>query len=179
MLRHAPVGLISTAVHGRPVPKGLAGCLLHTRLLSVGLSLSCVRSNQHPGLIKQTTPWPLPSAPSTKFVEPTYDFASSGTQSKVPKAPLLPVYARPEFVLSHGKGSYIWDTEGRRYLDFSAGIAVNALGHADEGVLKASTITIKRFFEVAGMLYIYRFSTNKRLKLSIPAMCTTTNGRLS
>lgn len=49
---------------------------------------------------------------------------------------VLPVYARPNFVLSHGKGSYVWDEEGRKYLDFSAGIAVNALGHADEGVQK-------------------------------------------
>ncbi len=32
----------------------------------------------------------------------------------------------------------MWDTEGRKYLDFSAGIAVNALGHADEGVAQVS-----------------------------------------
>ncbi|KAJ6599318.1 acetylornithine aminotransferase [Mycena vulgaris] len=49
---------------------------------------------------------------------------------------LLPVYARPDFVLSHGHGSYVYDTAGKRYLDFSAGIAVNALGHADEGVVR-------------------------------------------
>ncbi|KAF8211384.1 acetylornithine aminotransferase [Mycena galopus ATCC 62051] len=49
---------------------------------------------------------------------------------------VLPVYARPEFVLSHGHGSYVYDTAGKRYLDFSAGIAVNSLGHADEGVVK-------------------------------------------
>jgi predicted acetylornithine/succinylornithine family transaminase len=40
-------------------------------------------------------------------------------------------YGRPPFVLSHGKGVEVWDSEGRRYLDFVAGIAVNALGHAD------------------------------------------------
>lgn len=49
---------------------------------------------------------------------------------------LLPVYARPSFVLSHGAGSYVYDTTGKRYLDFSAGIAVNALGHADAGVVE-------------------------------------------
>lgn len=49
---------------------------------------------------------------------------------------MLPVYARPDFVLAKGKGSYVWDTEGRKYLDFSAGIAVNALGHSDDGVVK-------------------------------------------
>ena len=47
---------------------------------------------------------------------------------------LLPVYARPDLILSHGKGSYVWDVDGRKFLDFSAGIAVNALGHSDEGV---------------------------------------------
>lgn len=49
---------------------------------------------------------------------------------------ILPVYARHPFVLAHGKGAYVWDTEGRKFLDFTAGIAVNALGHADEGVAK-------------------------------------------
>ena len=51
---------------------------------------------------------------------------------------LLPVYACPDFVLSHGKGAWVWDVDGRKFLDFGAGIAVNALGHADEGVLKVS-----------------------------------------
>jgi acetylornithine aminotransferase len=41
-------------------------------------------------------------------------------------------------VLDHGKGSWVWDCDGRKYLDLSAGIAVNALGHADEGVSEAS-----------------------------------------
>lgn len=91
--------------------------------------------------VHQTTQWSLPTAPSTKYARPSYTFTSSESQSKVPKAPLLPVYARPEFVISHGKGSYVWDTEGRKYLDFTAGIAVNALGHADEGVLKVRVMT--------------------------------------
>ena len=33
-----------------------------------------------------------------------------------------------------GKGCYMWDVENRKYLDFTAGIAVNALGHCDEGM---------------------------------------------
>ena len=47
---------------------------------------------------------------------------------------VLNTYARPPFILSHGKGMYLYDTQSRAYLDFTAGIAVNALGHADEGV---------------------------------------------
>ncbi|WAR61301.1 hypothetical protein PtB15_13B557 [Puccinia triticina] len=49
------------------------------------------------------------------------------------KSTLMP-YARPPIILSHGKGCKVWDTEGREYLDFTAGIAVNALGHADKEV---------------------------------------------
>ncbi|KAJ3892482.1 pyridoxal phosphate-dependent transferase [Lentinula edodes] len=82
----------------------------------------------------------IPSAPCTKYKAVTHDTAqkSERTQATLSRAKeyILPVYARPDFVLSHGKGSYVWDTEGRKYLDFSAGIAVNALGHSDEGVTK-------------------------------------------
>lgn len=48
----------------------------------------------------------------------------------------LATYARPPFILTKGKGCKVWDSSGREYLDFSGGIAVNALGHADEGVQK-------------------------------------------
>ena len=48
----------------------------------------------------------------------------------------LNTYSRPPFILSHGKGCKVYDTSNREYLDFSGGIAVNALGHADEGVAK-------------------------------------------
>jgi len=47
---------------------------------------------------------------------------------------LLQVFDRPPIVFEKGHGMHIWDSEGRKYLDFSAGIAVNALGHSDEGV---------------------------------------------
>ncbi|KAH8113394.1 acetylornithine and succinylornithine aminotransferase [Phellopilus nigrolimitatus] len=41
------------------------------------------------------------------------------------------VYARPPLVLARGRGVHVWDTQEREYLDFTAGVAVNALGHAD------------------------------------------------
>jgi acetylornithine/N-succinyldiaminopimelate aminotransferase len=49
---------------------------------------------------------------------------------------LLPVYDR-DLVLVRGKGAELFDSEGRSYLDFAAGIAVNGLGYGDRGVLKA------------------------------------------
>ena len=42
---------------------------------------------------------------------------------------LLPIYSRPALIIDHGEGCYLWDTAGRRYLDFVTGIGVNALGH--------------------------------------------------
>jgi predicted acetylornithine/succinylornithine family transaminase len=49
---------------------------------------------------------------------------------------LLQTYARYPLVLSRGKGCYLYDLEGRRYLDFLSGIGVNALGHAHPRILK-------------------------------------------
>src|SRR6202171_1829160 len=43
---------------------------------------------------------------------------------------LLQNYARYPLALHRGKGAYVYDLEGKRYLDFIAGIGVNALGHA-------------------------------------------------
>ncbi|CAG8508216.1 21098_t:CDS:2 [Dentiscutata erythropus] len=45
-------------------------------------------------------------------------------------------YVRPPIILSHGKGCHVYDLANRDYLDFSAGIAVNALGHSDPEVAR-------------------------------------------
>ena len=50
---------------------------------------------------------------------------------------VLHTYARAPFVLERGEGMRVYDTEGKAYLDFVSGIAVNALGHGDADVLKA------------------------------------------
>jgi acetylornithine aminotransferase len=47
---------------------------------------------------------------------------------------MVATYVRPSPLFQRGKGCYLWDTEGRRYLDLTAGIAVNGLGHCDEEV---------------------------------------------
>ncbi|KAK9468017.1 pyridoxal phosphate-dependent transferase [Lipomyces arxii] len=70
-----------------------------------------------------TNPDPSQSSKSSEFVrehEP-YNVAT---------------YARPGLVFSHGKGCYLFDVEGSKYLDFTAGIAVVALGHSDDAIAK-------------------------------------------
>jgi acetylornithine/N-succinyldiaminopimelate aminotransferase len=49
---------------------------------------------------------------------------------------LLPTYKRPPVVMTHGRGAYVYDTTGKKYLDFLGGIAVNALGHAHPRIVK-------------------------------------------
>lgn len=49
---------------------------------------------------------------------------------------MVRTYARPSLMLVRGEGCYVWDVENRRYLDFTAGIAVNALGHCDPELSK-------------------------------------------
>lgn len=54
----------------------------------------------------------------------------------VTKPYTVTTYARPNLVLTRGKGSYLYDLEDREYVDFTAGIAVTCLGHSNEEVSK-------------------------------------------
>jgi acetylornithine/N-succinyldiaminopimelate aminotransferase len=51
----------------------------------------------------------------------------------------MPTYNRTEFAFERGEGVYLFTTEGRRYLDFGAGVAVNSLGHAHPRLVEALT----------------------------------------
>src|SRR5215210_6816370 len=52
---------------------------------------------------------------------------------------LLGTYKRAPMQLVRGEGVELFDAEGKRYLDFASGIAVNALGYSDPGIAKAVT----------------------------------------
>src|SRR5580692_8694041 len=49
---------------------------------------------------------------------------------------LLPTYKRQPVLFTHGRGCYVFDSTGKKYLDFLGGIAVNALGHAHPRIVK-------------------------------------------
>jgi acetylornithine/N-succinyldiaminopimelate aminotransferase len=53
------------------------------------------------------------------------------------RSSVLGVFGLPSLVLSHGEGCYVWDVDGRRYLDLVGGIAVNALGHGHPALVSA------------------------------------------
>ncbi|MGC8506833.1 MAG: aspartate aminotransferase family protein [Thiomonas sp.] len=50
---------------------------------------------------------------------------------------VMQTYARQPIALSHGEGAWVWDTQGKRYLDALSGIAVNTLGHAHPRLVAA------------------------------------------
>jgi acetylornithine aminotransferase len=52
---------------------------------------------------------------------------------------VMNTFGPPRMVLSRGEGAYVWDEDGRRYLDLLGGIAVNALGHAHPALVDAVT----------------------------------------
>lgn len=55
---------------------------------------------------------------------------------------MVPTYVRPPPMFEKGEGCYMWDVENRKYLDFTAGIAVNALGHCDPGVSEVLALQV-------------------------------------
>ena len=55
----------------------------------------------------------------------------------LPEPHVMHTYGRVPVALSHGRGCWVWDTEGKRYLDGLGGIAVNTLGHAHPRLVPA------------------------------------------
>ncbi|WOO79322.1 Acetylornithine aminotransferase, mitochondrial [Vanrija pseudolonga] len=77
--------------------------------------------------------------PNTSYLAETHpDTAPESTHDLIKEhsSYLLNTYARPPILFKQGKGLKLTDSAGREYLDFAAGIAVLALGHADDGVNK-------------------------------------------
>ncbi|MBQ5637083.1 MAG: acetylornithine transaminase, partial [Selenomonadales bacterium] len=71
----------------------------------------------------------------------------------IDKAHYMPVFARYPMVISHGEGAYVTDTDGNRYLDFFAGIAVNALGHAHPNLVKAVAEQAAKVIHCSNLYY--------------------------
>ncbi|AXE63086.1 acetylornithine transaminase [Hyphomonas sp. CACIAM 19H1] len=71
-----------------------------------------------------------------------------------PRQHILPVYRPPEEVFVQGEGVYMFTEDGRRYLDFIAGIAVNALGHAHPAMIDALRDQAGKLWHTSNMFRI-------------------------
>ena len=69
-------------------------------------------------------------------------------------SPLLPTYARAELSFEKGEGPWLYGRDGERYLDFGAGIAVNALGHAHPHLVQALTEQAAKVWHTSNLFQI-------------------------
>src|SRR5216684_1120285 len=67
---------------------------------------------------------------------------------------LLPTYARVDLAFERGEGPWLFTTDGERYLDFTAGVAVNGLGHAHPYLIDALSAQAHRLWHVSNLFRI-------------------------
>ena len=65
----------------------------------------------------------------------------------------LPVFNRYKIVLDHGEGAEVWDINGKKYLDFLGGIAVNVLGHNNKALVQAVTEQAGKLIHCSNLYY--------------------------
>jgi acetylornithine/N-succinyldiaminopimelate aminotransferase len=75
-------------------------------------------------------------------------------------SPVMPVYGRADYPFERGEGPYLYTYEGKRYLDFMAGVAVNAFGHAHPYLVKALCDQAHKLWHVSN---VYRIPEGERL----------------
>lgn len=91
------------------------------------------------------TPPTLPSGPTD---HPTLEQIAERE-----KKFLLQTYNRYPVALARGKGVFLWDIEGKRYLDFVSGLGVNALGHAHPRIVKTIRDQAAKLLHVSNLYY--------------------------
>jgi acetylornithine/N-succinyldiaminopimelate aminotransferase len=68
--------------------------------------------------------------------------------------PVMPTYARAPVTLERGEGAYVFSADGRRFLDFGSGIAVNGLGHAHPHLVAALTAQAGKIWHTSNLYQV-------------------------
>jgi acetylornithine/N-succinyldiaminopimelate aminotransferase len=93
---------------------------------------------------------------STSIVSPAVPASSSHSFEQIAELErkyLLTTYNRYPVVLERGKGVFLYDIEGKKYLDFVSGLGVNALGHAHPRIVKTIRDQAARLLHVSNLYY--------------------------
>ena len=85
---------------------------------------------------------------------------------------LMPTYARLPVTFSHGEGVYLFDTEGRRYLDGLSGLGVNGLGHAHPAVTAAIREQADKLVHTSNL---YRIEAQEQLAAALTRVADMDN----
>jgi acetylornithine/N-succinyldiaminopimelate aminotransferase len=67
---------------------------------------------------------------------------------------VMPTYARADVVFERGEGAYLFDSAGRRYLDFASGVAVTAFGHAHPRLIAALTEQARKVWHTSNLFRV-------------------------
>ncbi|MBP2001759.1 acetylornithine aminotransferase [Paenibacillus shirakamiensis] len=87
------------------------------------------------------------------MVQSNIDMANPQTTTEE-KSALFPTYARFPISLVKGKGSWVWDDQGTKYLDFFSGLAVTSLGHAPDKVKNKLKDQLDELWHVSNLFQI-------------------------
>jgi acetylornithine aminotransferase len=74
---------------------------------------------------------------------------------------LMNAFGAPKLTLARGEGAHVWDTDGKHYIDFLGGIAVNALGHGHPALVEAVTTQLQTLGHVSNF-----FATEPQITLA-------------
>jgi acetylornithine/succinyldiaminopimelate/putrescine aminotransferase len=66
---------------------------------------------------------------------------------------VVKTYTRAPIALARGRGTRVWDADGKEYLDFLAGIAVNSLGHCNPAVVKAIKQQAQQLLHISNLYH--------------------------
>ncbi|MCF2595143.1 aspartate aminotransferase family protein [Pseudoflavonifractor phocaeensis] len=66
---------------------------------------------------------------------------------------VMHAYGRFPVAIDHGEGATVWDTQGKEYIDFTAGIGVTSLGHGDQGWVDAVTAQAAKLGHISNLFY--------------------------
>src|ERR1700730_13950691 len=66
---------------------------------------------------------------------------------------LLPTYERQPILFVRGRGVYLWDSQGKKYLDFLSGLGVNALGHGHPAIKTVLKRQAGRLIHVSNLFF--------------------------
>ena len=89
-----------------------------------------------------------PAAPETSSTHASLEHVAA-----LERQYLIPTYSRYPVVLQRGKGVFLWDVEGKRYLDFVSGLGVNALGYAHPRIVKTIREQAGKMIHVSNLYY--------------------------
>jgi len=95
---------------------------------------------------------------STMQKSDTASFAVAATRSK--PSHMMGTYARAELVFERGEGAWLYANDGRKFLDFGSGIAVNSLGHANPKLVAALHAQAQKLWHVSN---VYRIGEGESL----------------